>query len=73
VGHWFAAQDVAAFAAHLPDDALRHPHSEHWVAGARLTEGGPLAPYAGAHAGGLLVVLAGNAERAEQYRLTLHR
>ena len=42
-------QDVAAFAAHLPDDALRHPHAEHWVAGARLTEGGPLAPYAGTH------------------------
>ena len=45
-------QDVDAFAAHLPDDALLHPHTKHWVAGARATEGGLLAPFAGASCSG---------------------
>ena len=39
--------DGEALAAHLPAEALRHVHSEHWVAGFRATEGGPLAQAAG--------------------------
>ena len=50
-------QDVDAFAGHLQDDALRHPHAEHWVAGARVTEGGVLAPFAGASCSGSLAAL----------------
>ena len=39
--------DMEAFAAHLPEEALRHVHSEHWVAGHRAAEGGPLAQCSG--------------------------
>lgn len=40
-------QDVEAFAAHLPNDALRHPRAEHMVAGVRVAEGGPLTECSG--------------------------
>lgn len=50
--------DMEAFAAHLPEEALRHVHSEHWVAGHRAAEGGPLAQCSGEHLEPCAVLIA---------------